>query len=67
MVSPVHGDYRRCQAEIPLIDLFRFPNRLLAPLDDIGAQYHWQLEGFSRVGNGFRNERFPERDAVEKP
>src|SRR5271155_4078790 len=24
MVSPVHGDYRRCQAEIPLIVLFRF-------------------------------------------
>jgi transposase len=24
MVSPVHGDYRRCQAEIPLIDLFKF-------------------------------------------
>jgi hypothetical protein len=25
MVSPVHGDYRRCQAEIPLMVLFRFP------------------------------------------
>jgi len=24
MVSPVHGDYRRCQAEIPLIGLFKF-------------------------------------------
>jgi hypothetical protein len=24
MVSPVRGDYRRCQAEIPLIDLFKF-------------------------------------------
>jgi len=24
MVSPVHGDYRRCQAEIPLSDLFKF-------------------------------------------
>jgi ribitol 2-dehydrogenase len=24
MVSPVHGDYRRCQAETPLIDLFKF-------------------------------------------
>jgi hypothetical protein len=24
MVSPVHGDYRRCQAEIPLIALFKF-------------------------------------------
>jgi hypothetical protein len=24
MVSPVYGDYRRCQAEIPLSDLFKF-------------------------------------------
>jgi len=24
MVSPVHGDYRRCQAETPLIALFKF-------------------------------------------
>jgi NADPH2:quinone reductase len=24
MVSPVHGDYRRCQAETPLSDLFKF-------------------------------------------
>src|SRR5450432_933109 len=29
MVSPVHGDYRRCQAEIPLIILFRFPEPAL--------------------------------------
>jgi hypothetical protein len=32
MVSPVHGDYRRCQAEIPLIVLFRFPGPALAIL-----------------------------------
>src|SRR6266852_4398954 len=32
MVSPVHGDYRRCQAEIPLIVLFRFPGPALTPL-----------------------------------
>jgi hypothetical protein len=25
MVSPVRGNYRRCQAEIPLIALCRFP------------------------------------------
>src|SRR5260370_33074107 len=25
MVSPVHGDYRHCQAEIPLIVLSKFP------------------------------------------
>src|SRR5258708_18519880 len=29
MVSPVHGDYRRCQAETPLIVLFRFPEPAL--------------------------------------
>src|SRR5207344_2013656 len=29
IVSPVHGDYRRCQAEIPLIVLFRFPGPAL--------------------------------------
>jgi hypothetical protein len=29
MVSPVHGDYRRCQAEIPLIVLFGFPGPAL--------------------------------------
>ena len=33
--------------------------------DFVGAQYHRQLEGFSRVGNAFRNERFPERDAID--
>jgi hypothetical protein len=31
MVSPVHGDYRRCQAEIPLIILCRFPGPALYP------------------------------------
>jgi len=29
MVSPVHGDYRRCQAEIPLIALSKFPRPAL--------------------------------------
>src|SRR5882672_3709415 len=29
MVSPVHGDYRRYQAEIPLIVLSRFPGPAL--------------------------------------
>jgi hypothetical protein len=29
MVSPFHGDHRRCQAEIPLIVLFRFPEPAL--------------------------------------
>jgi hypothetical protein len=30
MVSPVHGDHRRCPAEIPLIVLCRFPEPVLA-------------------------------------
>src|SRR6202163_2665270 len=29
MVSPVHGDYRRCRAEIPLIVLSKFPRPAL--------------------------------------
>jgi hypothetical protein len=29
MVSPVHGDHRRCQAEIPLIVLSKFPRPAL--------------------------------------
>src|SRR5712664_861902 len=32
MVSPVHGDYRRYQAEIPLIVLSRFPGPALTPM-----------------------------------
>jgi hypothetical protein len=43
MVSPVHGDYRRCQAETPPIVLCRFPGPalkaiidLLKPLDEMG-------------------------------
>src|SRR6202022_2582133 len=31
MVSPVHGDHRRCQAEIPLIVLSKFPRPALYP------------------------------------
>src|SRR5216684_2935180 len=30
MVSPVHGDYRRCQAEIPLIVLSKLPRPALS-------------------------------------
>jgi hypothetical protein len=33
MVSPGHGDYRRCQAEIPLIVLFKFAEPALISLD----------------------------------
>jgi energy-coupling factor transporter ATP-binding protein EcfA2 len=45
MVSPVHGDYRRCQAEIPLIVLFRFPGPALTitlsrPNGEVGSGYN---------------------------
>jgi hypothetical protein len=32
MVSPVRGNYRRCQAETPLIVLCRFPGPALSPV-----------------------------------
>jgi hypothetical protein len=35
MVSPVYGDYRRCQAEIPLSDLFKFAEPALASIKRI--------------------------------
>src|SRR5712675_2187906 len=35
MVSPVHGDYRRCQAEIPLIVLSKFPRPALLSCHDL--------------------------------
>jgi hypothetical protein len=38
MVSPVHGDYRRCQAEIPPIVLFRFPEPALNAQSLTGSQ-----------------------------
>src|SRR6266851_918946 len=42
MVSPVHGDYRRCQAEIPLIVLFRFPGpALLVKVSVAGHFRYW--------------------------
>src|SRR5450432_1813536 len=40
MVSPVHGDYRRCQAEIPLIVLFRFPGPALKG-GKVGDRYRY--------------------------
>src|SRR6266851_336593 len=50
MVSPVHGDYRRCQAEIPLIVLFRFPGPALS--------YVTSYDGWHR--NSDRHLRFEE-------
>src|ERR1700756_4491063 len=38
MVSPVHGDYRRYQAEIPLIALSKFPRPALhSAINDEGC------------------------------
>src|ERR1700747_3544329 len=37
MVSPVHGDYRRHQAEIPLIALSKFPRPALMPAREWGG------------------------------
>jgi len=42
MVSPVHGDYRRCQAETPLIVLFRFPEPAHLPLLRIIWKLSWR-------------------------
>jgi hypothetical protein len=39
MVSPVYGDYRRCQAEIPLSDLFKFAEPALLSTTK-GGQSH---------------------------
>jgi hypothetical protein len=39
MVSPVHGDYRRCQAETPLIVLSRFPGPALGSLGGRQSEY----------------------------
>jgi len=39
MVSPVHGDYRRCQAETPLIDLFKFAEPALLAMIGMIAVY----------------------------
>jgi len=49
MVSPVHGDYRRCQAEIPLIILCRFPGPALpSQVSPIGFEVESRRE--RRIG-----------------
>ena len=40
MVSPVRGDYRRCQAEIPLIVLSRIPEPALLSVQSRFLQIH---------------------------
>jgi acetyl esterase len=42
MVSPVRGDYRRCQAEIPLIVLFKFAEPALLSYTS-RLEFEWQL------------------------
>jgi hypothetical protein len=44
MVSPVRGDYRRCQAETPLIVLCRFPGPAL--FGDVLGAHIYGLGGF---------------------
>jgi hypothetical protein len=41
MVSPVHGDYRRYQAEIPLIALSKFPGPALTQVAP-KASFPWE-------------------------
>src|SRR5271156_4415742 len=60
MVSPVHGDYRRCQAEIPLIVLFRFLGPALA--DFLGGHADLKTtDGHQRV---VRPGPLPEREVM---
>jgi len=51
MVSPVHGDYRRLQAEIPLIVLFRFPEPALRRKSASSRSLH------SRTSTGANGKR----------
>jgi tetratricopeptide (TPR) repeat protein len=78
MVSPVHGDHRRCQAEIPLIVLFRFPEPALwsiveetgKKLCDCGDQaegWDWQAESQYRSGQYLTAINFWRRSAKAQP
>jgi hypothetical protein len=52
MVSPVRGDYRRCQAETPLIDLFKFAGPALYSFPSVSIPFG--LETYiSSLGGGF--------------
>jgi hypothetical protein len=46
MASPVHSDYRRCQAEIPLIVLCRFPEPALA---SVGGLFRYFIPASRRA------------------
>jgi curli production assembly/transport component CsgG len=49
MVSPVHGDYRRYQAETPLIALSRFPRPALTTKTIYSIQVHGQAFQFAAI------------------
>ena len=48
MVSPVRGDYRRCQAETPLIDLFKFARPALIQANG-GVETQKQADDFTKL------------------
>jgi hypothetical protein len=50
MVSPVHGDYRRVQAETPLIVLFKFAEPALKPITvTISATFNTIFKLFKKL------------------
>jgi hypothetical protein len=78
MVSPVHGDYRRYQAETPLIALSKFPRPALSILEAIEnalSAAEQERSGLTRrvedalaraavtIGNG--TDEYLERDALD--
>jgi hypothetical protein len=62
MVSPVRGDYRRCQAKTPLIDLFKFASpallyrlrSLTSPKKVLTTDHFW-LPAQRDIGNPSRS------------
>jgi hypothetical protein len=56
MVSPVHGDYRRCQAEIPLIVLFQ--------ISGTGSESDWVISARGR-GMALFNKVFSTRTLLQ--
>jgi hypothetical protein len=50
MVSPVHGDYRRLQAEIPLIELSKLPRPALSLFHDrVSLVFHTVPHGYFSI------------------
>jgi hypothetical protein len=73
MISPVHGDYRRCQAETPLIDLFKFAEPALFQFWGDAQNFPRQLrERFAQFNLELAEEKtrllvFRRFAAVERP